>query len=217
MGIEERRARQREHLRQEILEAAGQLFATEGFANVSMRRIAERIEYSPTTIYLHFEDKADLLQQLCEHTFTRLIERIEAVALNSEHPLDGLLKGCRAYIRFGLEHPHHYLVTFVQSPEDKCEIEFEGSMGQQAFALLERSITKCVDSGVFPSVDIRKTSSYWWAAIHGLTSLLIAHKGFPWADTDDLIEEMLGTLVRGLEAAPAAEPATQLAKDQVSA
>ena len=63
MGIKERRERQKEHLREEILEAARELFLKEGVENVSMRAIAKRIEYSPTTIYLYFKDKWDSVSQ----------------------------------------------------------------------------------------------------------------------------------------------------------
>jgi len=69
MGVQERRAREKKELRQEILDAARDLFVREGFENVSMRKIAEKIEYSPTTIYLYFQDKADLLDCICEETF----------------------------------------------------------------------------------------------------------------------------------------------------
>ena len=68
MGVHERRAREKKELRQEILDAARDLFLREGYENVSMRKIAEKIEYSPTTIYLYFQDKADLLDCICEET-----------------------------------------------------------------------------------------------------------------------------------------------------
>ena len=72
MGVKERKARQKKFLRQEILDAASELFVKDGFENVSMRRIADKIEYSPTTIYLYFKDKAGLLEQVCQETFARL-------------------------------------------------------------------------------------------------------------------------------------------------
>lgn len=75
MGVQERRAREKKELRQEILDAAREMFVRDGFENVSMRKIAEKIEYSPTTIYLYFQDKADLLDCLCEETFTRLVKK----------------------------------------------------------------------------------------------------------------------------------------------
>ena len=73
MGITERREREREEVRRKILDAARELFATEGYAAVTMRKIAEAIEYSPTAIYGHFEDKDDLVHALCHEDFARLL------------------------------------------------------------------------------------------------------------------------------------------------
>ena len=69
MGTKERRAREKEQLRRQILVAARELFVNEGYESVSMRKkFANKIEYSPTTIYLYFKDKADLLDSVCKET-----------------------------------------------------------------------------------------------------------------------------------------------------
>src|SRR3954468_3490798 len=72
MGTKERREREKTEVREKILDAARNLFVSEGYESVSMRKIAEAIEYSPTAIYVHFKDKAELMQQLCEHDFRSL-------------------------------------------------------------------------------------------------------------------------------------------------
>ena len=73
MGVTERREREREEVRTKILDAARDLFTSEGYEKVTMRRIAEAIEYSPTAIYLHFEDKEDLVLALCRQDFGKLL------------------------------------------------------------------------------------------------------------------------------------------------
>jgi AcrR family transcriptional regulator len=65
MRLQERRERQRQSLRKQILDAARELFTELGYEAVSMRRIADKIGYSPTTIYLHFADKEALVRELC--------------------------------------------------------------------------------------------------------------------------------------------------------
>src|SRR5215216_6461878 len=98
MGPKQRREREKETLRQEILDAARDLFVTEGYQNVSMRKIAEKIEYSPTTIYLYFRDKADLLFQICEETFSSLLSTLEAIGEDEADPVASLKRGMRAYV-----------------------------------------------------------------------------------------------------------------------
>jgi len=111
MGVKERRARQKKFLRQEILDAASELFVRDGYENVSMRRIADKIEYSPTTIYIYFKDKAELLEQVCKETFARLVQRLTKIMEQPGDPVERLKRGLIAYIQFGLENPHHYRAT----------------------------------------------------------------------------------------------------------
>src|SRR3974377_491950 len=118
MGVKERKAREKTHLRQEILMAASELFVKEGFENVSMRRIAEKIEYSPTTIYLYFKDKAELLEQGCHGTFERLSAHLKRILEQPGDPTERLKRGLLAYIHFGLENPHHYRATFMMPIPD---------------------------------------------------------------------------------------------------
>ena len=69
MGIKERQERDREAVRRAILDAARELFVTEGYQNVSIRKIAERIEYSPAAIYGYFSSKDDIFFALAEEGF----------------------------------------------------------------------------------------------------------------------------------------------------
>src|SRR3954471_13067482 len=72
MGIKERQERDREAVRRAILDAARELFVAEGFQNVSIRKIAERIEYSPAAIYGYFASKDDIFFALAEEGFRLL-------------------------------------------------------------------------------------------------------------------------------------------------
>lgn len=209
MGTKERRAREKENLRQEILDAARELFVTEGYENVSMRKIAEKIEYSPTTIYLYFKDKAELLVQLCEETFAQLATTLEAIQQKYPDPLIGLREGCRAYVRFGLKHPHHYQIVFMTplpAKIDDQEYAFEGSMGERAFNFMRESVSRCVAAKVLRDVDVEMTSQALWAGMHGVTSLLIAHQDFPWVARDRLIDHLIDTLLEGLKSQPQQKP-----------
>ena len=120
MGTKERRKREKENLRQEILDAARQLFLKNGYDNVSMRLIAEKIEYSPTTIYLYFKDKAELFRSICEETFGKLERELAAINSTDSDPVDCLRKGGEAYIRFGLRYPYHYQLVFLTSHPDSA-------------------------------------------------------------------------------------------------
>ena len=202
MGVQERRAREKKELRQEILDAARDLFVREGFENVSMRKIAEKIEYSPTTIYLYFHDKSDLLDSICEETFARLVRKQSALDQTVEDPVERLEKGLRAYIEFGLRHPNHYKVTFmmpqaIPNPE-LCPRSRE--MGQKAFGNLRGMLEECAAKGLIEIQDLETSAQCVWAMVHGLTSLMIGKPHYQWAERNHLIDTLLASVLRGLNA-----------------
>lgn len=202
MGIKERRERQKESLRQEILDVARDMFAREGYQNVSMRKIAEKIEYSPTTIYLYFKDKTDLLMQLCDETFAKLIQTQEKIVKQNDDPLVCLRKGMRAYVDFGLKHPNHYEVALIMPHINYGEIDdypYEGSMGEKAFGYLKQAVISALESGGIKKGDIDLISQSLWAAIHGITSLLIGHPDFPFVNKNKLIDHVIDTMIEGLK------------------
>ena len=202
MGVKSRREREKENLRQEILDAAREMFANEGYQNVSMRKIAEKIEYSPTTIYLYFKDKSDLLHQICEETFARLGQRLSEIADDEPDALQSLRKGLRAYIEFGLEHPNHYEVTFMTPLTENVGSDnhsFEGSLGQRAFGFLNKGVSEAIATGKLKTGDVDLISQTLWAGVHGLTSLLIGHSKFPFVEREKLIDSLLDTMLEGLK------------------
>jgi len=202
MGPKERRVREKESLRQQILDAARELFATEGYRNVSMRKIAEKIEYSPTTIYLYFNDKSELLFSLCEETFSLLIEQFAQLNREIEDPVERLRLGLKSYVLFGLAHPNHYKVTFLEHfdhLDEAPEGKMKDSKGMMAFKNISETVSTCVKEGRFRPVDIDVVSQALWAAIHGVTSLLIVHVKFPWADHERVIDQVVNTMIEGLK------------------
>lgn len=203
MGSKQRREREKEALRQDILDAARELFVAEGYENVSMRRVAEKIEYSPTTIYLYFEDKASLLYAICEETFAKLAKRMEAITREGDEPLEALRRGCRAYVDFGLKNPNHYKLTFINHPQhprdDKRHLR-EESMGMKAYGNLRAGVEACIKAKKFRETNVEAVTQMMWSGGHGITSLLISMPDFPWVKKTELIDLMIDTLISGLRA-----------------
>lgn len=201
MGVKERREREKLAVRKEILDAARELFIKEGYESVSMRKIADKIEYSPTTIYLYFDDKAQLVHSLCEEAFVKLVKMFETLGGDLSDPVSALKKCGRAYIEFGLKYPNDYKVTFMlnlrpdKSPEEYLR---EDSMGMRAYGYLRKIVEECVRRGKFPGADVETTTQTVWIVVHGVTSLLIAHPKFPWVDRERLIDFTIEKIVNGL-------------------
>jgi AcrR family transcriptional regulator len=186
-------------LRREILDAAREMFVAEGYQNVSMRKIADKIGYSATSIYLHFKDKNDLLNQICEETFVRLAQNINAIYHLSDNPLEKLRSGMREYIYFGLKNPSQYTLVFI-TPLPRDYEPSEVLSGEAAFDTLRNVIGECVAANLLKSNDIELISQILWAGLHGITSLLIQHCGFAFVEREILIGNMIDTLITGIKA-----------------
>lgn len=200
MGVQERKARHKSNVRRLILDAARDLFVTEGYQHTSLRKIAEKIEYSPATIYLYFQDKSELLDALLTETFTELDAKLRVISLRETDSLTALRRGLRTYIEFGLSHPNHYLLAFVQN-----EALFDGERKQYklkhapaCFDNLRQAVMRAIEDGHLIADDPEATAQALWAGIHGLTSLLIAHASFPFVPRRRLIERLLTILLDGV-------------------
>jgi AcrR family transcriptional regulator len=199
MGTAERKSRQKENTRQEILDAARDLFVNEGYENVSMRKIAEMVEYAPGTIYLHFKDKAEILDTLCEQTFQKLWERMEAIRNDTGNPVDALRRGLRTYIQFGLDNPNQYIVTFVLAKQAPAGHKPDvASPAMSCFDCLRGTVRKCIEGGYINGGDVEDTAQAIWTAIHGVTALLVSKCEFPFVEHTRLIERLIDILIKGV-------------------
>src|SRR5262249_21121482 len=205
MGVRDRRARQKQLLRQQILDAARELLVREGYDRLSMRRVAERIDYSPTAIYLHFKDKQELVFSLCEETFAKLVRELETLAREYPDPLVRLRKGMERYIAFGLRNPNHYIPAFVLPPPPDLDAKRLQSMhnpesnGMRALATLRDTIADGVKARKLRKVNPDTAARAAWASLHGITSLLITYPDFPWGDRKAVIDNVIDALIVGLQ------------------
>jgi len=198
MGISERKQKEKENLKQEIMDAARELFVEKGYEAVSMRKIAERIDYSPTTIYLYFDDKADLMTQICERTFAKLTHKLSAINKRSSDPFERLRAGLTEYVHFGLRHPSDYHLLFNMHMPDQPSVPFEESNGEQSFDTLRAAVKACMDAGGLRSNNVEAVSQSLWMGIHGVTSLLITQPHFPFVGKKRLIRQTIDILIAGI-------------------
>ena len=205
MGSRERREREKAEIREKILDAARELFVNEGYEAVSMRKIADRIEYSPTAIYLHFKDKEAVMRELCDTDFYALAQDLQEIARIAD-PLERLNATGRAYAQFALTHPNHYRLMFMtphpHPKVDEKSIE-KGNPEEDAYAFLRGIIAEALAAGRFrPGVqDVDLVTQTMWAGMHGVVSLQIAKCNDDWVDwrpVEERIEIMIETLIRGL-------------------
>ncbi len=164
-------------MRRLILETAMALFLEEGYKHVSIRKIAEQIEYSPATIYLYFKDKDEILYALYRIAFEQFYKRLGPVE-SIKDPLKRLRKGGALYMKFAFDHPEYYDLMFImRAPIRKIIEEQEPEFGVRGFDMLMRSLKDCVAQGALPSdTDLEAVSLSIWSLLHGMASLVIRQR-----------------------------------------
>jgi len=189
MGITERRKKEKADMTQSILDAALSLFIEQGYDNVSIRKIAEKIEYSPSTIYLYFEDKDAIFFELHNSGFTELYKH-QLEVQNIHDPKERLLAHGRAYLNFAFEHQEYYDIMFiVRSPGKFIDKYKNWECGDRAYNLLIQNVKECIEAGYFRDQKPEGVAFLLWSAMHGMASLLIRKRlTLPISDNGDVMD-----------------------------
>jgi AcrR family transcriptional regulator len=203
----ERRERSRQRTRQAILEAAVKLFEREGYEGFSLRQVAEAIGYTPTTIYLYFEDKDDLLFAVCQQGFAEFTQALERTYRQHADPRERLRALAWSYLEFGLSHPLHYQTMFMRRSEwmlratPPAEEKPEESK-PDSYTVFMNAVIEAMKAGKLRMGDPVETTNLLWSGVHGIVSLALSMKGVVprWdeASVRRLMEHYLEMTDRGL-------------------
>jgi AcrR family transcriptional regulator len=208
MGVKERQEREKLETREKIMNAARELFMENGYEGVSMRQIAQKIEYTPTTIYGHFQDKQELFLQICHQDFAKLAASFVKVAKILD-PVERLRKIGQVYIDFGLENPNQYRTMFMEPhplvSEETTRLMGKGNPEEDAYEFLRSTVAEAMQAGAFREdlKDVDLIAQTVWAGVHGVISLQIAKCSDPWVPwrslkkrADLMIESQLQGLLK---------------------
>jgi AcrR family transcriptional regulator len=202
MGVKERQERDRQALREAILTAARDLFLSEGYRNVSLRKIAERIEYSPAAIYSYFASKDDIFFALAEDGFRRLAAAGRGASASSSDPLERLRRGLWAFYEFSKEQPDFFELMFLDRTvpslsQDPDRFEFF----REVTASAEADIRACCERGILTSnLDAGAVLHVLWVALLGAASINLAKRLGPGEDPDALAHDVLNATFAGFGA-----------------
>lgn len=208
MSITDRRAREKEELRQKILDTARDVFIVHGYDGVTLRKIADAIEYAPGTIYSYFKDKEELIRALCIADF----EAFEQNFPRDQQPGDPLaaIRGIGvAYIRFALAHPNQYRLMFMTPKPfdvhalDDATLAKRGDPARDGYALLRQTAQAAIDADLlrdeFRNPDL--VAQTLWAGVHGMAALEITlghDHWLQWQPVEARIDAMFDGLTLGI-------------------
>jgi AcrR family transcriptional regulator len=157
------------------LDAARTILLADGFANLTMRRVAAAIDYAPATIYLHFQSREQIAQELCFAGLDRLYKRL--LAVTAKDPADRLDGYARAYLTYAQEDPETYRLIFMAEPQLTKAVfthRAAGTSGEASLALIANAFTELPTPMKDRSLKATDLAELLWAALHGLASLRLA-------------------------------------------
>jgi AcrR family transcriptional regulator len=167
-----RREREREEMRQRITDAARDLFITRGFEHVTIRAIADAIEYTPGSIYSYFKDKDAIFSALHTEGFGELQRSFAKVFEEPGTPIDYLRRIGRAYLEFAKQNPQMYDLMFVcEEPMDHVEKHQPWVEGSRAYDQLRALVRVAIDGGWLRKGDPEVVAFMMWSACHGMVTL----------------------------------------------
>jgi AcrR family transcriptional regulator len=200
MVLQQRREREKQELRHAILSAARTIAADEGWSAVSIRRIAERIEYSPPVIYQHFADKEALQKTLILEGFVELLARIRAARASADNDEAALYAAGYAYWQYGHDHAEMYSVMFGLSGVNALTWEHHEKPPQLMAVIVEMcEIIHAAAGARRLAYPVEECFQLYWSALHGLVSLSLADR-LPYAPEQaaTLVEKSVKALSAGV-------------------
>ena len=175
MGIKQRREREKQEVRQGILMAAREIARQEGWQSVTVRKVADRIEYSPPTIYEYFESKEDILLELLREGFRQMADALKAARASTADPEQRLLKMAETYWNFAMKCPELYQVMngLGGVPFDWRE---KPPSARESFVCTQEALAEWAQAKGVDIPDIEGAVEIMRSLVHGLISLTMVDR-----------------------------------------
>jgi AcrR family transcriptional regulator len=203
LGVKERHERDREAVSRSILDAARELFVTHGYQEVSIRKIAERIEYSPAAIYSYFQSKDDIFFALAEEGFRLLFSYGGSPrAAIAGDPIDAIRAMFWRYYEFSKEHAEYFALMFLDRSVPQISRNWNrfGFVGEMRHEMVVR-IQQAIDSGAFPAgTEPNAVFRVLLTSLHGAATLRLCDRLADPQNADTLARITLDTALMGLRA-----------------
>jgi len=191
MGTKDRKEREKQEMKHLIIKTAMQLFIEEGIDNVSIRKIADKIEYSPGSIYSYFQDKGEIIHAIHTEGFEKLYA-LQRTLDDVNNPFEKLIKMGELYMQFAMENNDYYDLMFIaKGVAEKIYEKQEWDVGQRSYDYLRDTVKDCIEQGYMVQSDIDAATFAMWSFVHGMSSLIIRGR------CAMILEENIKNIVKG--------------------
>ena len=200
----ERKARGSGHLRRaELLAAAERIFTLEGYEGATIRKIAEEVGVSSTALYMYFEDKSQIMLEICSGALQGLCDKLGVLAADPLPSDERLERMMQAMLAFGFEQPTAYQMLYCVVPKDVNERRHAAiaPISRGCFARTQATVEEAIAAGLLRAdLSPRPITEALIAACHGAISMRLANPYAPWTEPEVLSRTLLDGLFNGFRA-----------------
>lgn len=184
-------------MRREIADVAKRLFQEEGYAKISMRRIAAEIGCSPMTLYKYYDAKVDILRTLWADVFRELFDRLEAVSERDGSQLQGL---GLAYVQYWLDHTEYYRLVFISDGVTQSDVSvfLDSPELVQRFNIFAQALSESHSENP-RSDELKAKLDAFICFLNGISHNLITISGYRWSDPDKMVAMAVSAVTRSAE------------------
>ena len=200
----ERKARGSGHLRRaELLAAAQKIFTVAGYEGATIRKIAEEVGVSSTALYMYFQDKSQIMLEICVHALEELYLQLEAITVDEGEPVQKVRAVLEVLLRFGFEQPTAYQLLYCVAPKDVNERRNDviAPLTRSCFQRTLQAVEAAIAAGQMrQDMPARAITECLIAACHGLVSIRLANPIAPWSEPEVQVKVLLDGLFDGFAA-----------------
>ncbi|WP_434794724.1 hypothetical protein TPDSL_18710 [Terrisporobacter petrolearius] len=201
MGVQERRKMEKEKIKKEIHKAASEIIIDEGYSKLSIRKIASKIDYSPSLIYNYYENKADIVLSIWQEKSSIIINTMSNLKLNDSNEETNIKKLFKTYINLILESPEEYRAIMLNNIDiiKKANFDFtEEEKNSLKIKETKKKYDKYLEEGLLRHIDTEKYAFFSWISINGFVSNMVLSNNKDKEFTNKLIDEYLDFMIYGL-------------------
>lgn len=173
IGIQERKEREKAKMREKILQAAVEIMKSEGVEKLSIRKLAEKIEYSPAIVYHYFRDKEDIIDHIISNRYQQFLNALPVTDPGASTPLEHLLNNLRRFITLALAMENEYKTLMLNGSSAvlaRTAVLHRGAAAdRRAIGMMRDSLREIMkDRASCDDTQLELTAQIIWASIFGL-------------------------------------------------
>lgn len=201
MGIQERRKMEKEKIKREIHKAASEIIIEEGYSKLSIRKIATKIDYSPSLIYNYYENKADIVLSIWKEKSTKIIHTMSSLKLDDPNEKNNIKNLFKTYINLILESPEEYRAIMLNNIDIIKKVNFDFTEEEKNSLKIKntkKQYDKYLEDGLLRSIDTEKYAFFSWISINGFISNMVLCNNQDKEFINELIDEYLDFMIHGI-------------------